>query len=76
MFVNEISLHCFVVVMCPATSVEATIDMEPVNFGKISTARCNASVLTMFADDDMGIRLVLGLPPRHKYGNAGVADKL
>jgi len=55
MFVNEISLHCFVVVMCLATSVEATIDMEPVNFGKISTARCNASVLAMFADD-MGIR--------------------
>ena len=51
MFVNEISLHCFVVVMCLAKSVEATIDMEPVNFGKISTTRCNASVLAMFADD-------------------------
>ena len=51
MFVNEISLHCFVVVMCLATSVEAIIDTAPVNFGTISTPRSNASELVMLADD-------------------------
>ncbi len=60
MFVNEISLHCFVVVMCLATNVEATIDMAPVNFGIISNTLSNASVLAMFvADDDMVSREVL-----------------
>ena len=50
MFVNEISLHCFVVVMCLATNVEATIDIAPVNFGTISTPRSNAQMLAMFAN--------------------------
>ncbi len=53
MFVNEISLHCFVVVMCLATSVEAIIDTAPVNFGTISTPRPNASKLVMLVADDM-----------------------
>jgi hypothetical protein len=59
MFVNEISLHCFVVVMCLATNVEATIDMAPVTFGKISAPRCNASVLAMFAYDNMVSRFCI-----------------
>ena len=62
MFVNEISLHCFVVVMCLATNVEATIDMAPVTFGKISAPRCNASKLVMlFADDDVWSLFYCGL---------------